>query len=208
MNGLTAFIRRSPSWDFLGVSSAVKQMPGYLCTAPGILSLSPLSLTDRRDTWGKWLLASNRIGARGTATLAQGFFRLSLWLRVCRKKICVASFQNCQNPCWQRDFLLAQTIIRSFICETMVEGKESKHGTPLRNWCTGFWGTLNIPSTKKIAQCMLAELAQGCKMNLKINFLHSYIKTKGPIVKSRVKDFARMYVILSEDTKNDGTSTC
>ena len=28
------FIRRSPNWGFLGFSSAVRQMPGDLCTAP------------------------------------------------------------------------------------------------------------------------------------------------------------------------------
>ena len=47
------FIRRSPScpsWGFLGFSSAVRQMPGDLCTAPRIISLSPLSLaTDVTD---------------------------------------------------------------------------------------------------------------------------------------------------------------
>ena len=31
------FIRRSPSWGFLGFSSAVRQMPRDLCTAPGSL---------------------------------------------------------------------------------------------------------------------------------------------------------------------------
>ena len=35
------FIRRSPSWGFLGFSSAVRQMPGDLCTAPRTISLSP-----------------------------------------------------------------------------------------------------------------------------------------------------------------------
>ena len=43
------FIRWSPSWDFLGFCSAVRQMPD-LCTAPRIISLSPLSLaTDVTD---------------------------------------------------------------------------------------------------------------------------------------------------------------
>ena len=44
------FIRRSPSWGFMGFSSAVRQMPGDLCTAPRIISLSLLSLaTDVTD---------------------------------------------------------------------------------------------------------------------------------------------------------------
>ena len=51
------FIRQSPSWGFLGFSSAVRQMPGDLCTAPRIISLSPLSLAT--DTRGKWPLARN-----------------------------------------------------------------------------------------------------------------------------------------------------
>jgi hypothetical protein len=45
--------------------SAVRQMPGDLCTTPGIISLSPLLATDVT------LRASGlRPGAGGTATLA------------------------------------------------------------------------------------------------------------------------------------------
>ena len=56
--------RTAPSSDgflgFLGFSSAVRQMPGDLCTASGIISLSPLLLTtDVTDTRGKWSLARN-----------------------------------------------------------------------------------------------------------------------------------------------------
>ena len=52
-------------------------MPGNLCTAPGIISLSPLSLaTDVTDpTLGAtdlWL--GTRTGAGGTATLTKTFF--------------------------------------------------------------------------------------------------------------------------------------
>ena len=54
-------------------SSAIRQMPGDLCTAPGIILLSPLSLaTDAIDVTlgvsGLWL--GTRTGAGGTATLA------------------------------------------------------------------------------------------------------------------------------------------
>ena len=35
------FIRRSPSWGFPGFSSAVRQMPWDLCTAPGIFHYHP-----------------------------------------------------------------------------------------------------------------------------------------------------------------------
>ena len=51
------FIRRSPCWGFLGFSSALRQMPGDLCTAPRIISVS-LIISDRRD-WRKWPLARN-----------------------------------------------------------------------------------------------------------------------------------------------------
>ena len=54
-----SFHRRSPNWSFPGLSSAV---PGDLCTVSGIISLSPISLSDRlewRDTQGKWPLARN-----------------------------------------------------------------------------------------------------------------------------------------------------
>ena len=83
------FIRRSPSWGFLGFSSAVRQMPGYLCTAPRIISLSPLSLeTDVTDATlgasGLWL--GNRTGGAGTGTLAWRFFGRSLWLHERQKK--------------------------------------------------------------------------------------------------------------------------
>ena len=55
------FIRRSPSWGFLGFFSAVRQMSGDLYTAPSIISLSSLSLaTDVTDaTLGAWPLARN-----------------------------------------------------------------------------------------------------------------------------------------------------
>ena len=63
----------SPSGGFLGFSSAVRQMPGNLCTAPRIISLSPLSLaTEVTDATlgasGLWL--GTRTGAGGTATQA------------------------------------------------------------------------------------------------------------------------------------------
>ena len=72
------FIRRSPSWGFLGFSSTVKQMPGDLCTASKIISLSPLSLaTDETDVTfgasGLWI--GTRTGAGGTAALTESFFR-------------------------------------------------------------------------------------------------------------------------------------
>ena len=74
------FIRRFPSWGFLRFSSAVRQMPD-LCTAPSIISLSPLSLaTDVTDaTLGAsdlWL--GNRTKAGGTATLAKTSFFLAV----------------------------------------------------------------------------------------------------------------------------------
>jgi hypothetical protein len=65
------FIGRSPSWGFSGFFSALWPFPGDLCTALGIISLSPLSLaSDWRDTRGKWPLAGTRIGAGGSAALA------------------------------------------------------------------------------------------------------------------------------------------
>ncbi|GBM27625.1 hypothetical protein AVEN_35281-1 [Araneus ventricosus] len=66
-----------------------------------------------------------------------------------------------------------------------------------------FLGNTKDPLYKTIVQRMLtAYEAQGCKMSLKVHFLHSHI------VKSRVKDFTRMSVISRDDTKEDGTSTC
>jgi hypothetical protein len=60
-----------------GFSSAVRQIPGDLCTAHRIISLSPLSLaTDVTDATlgesGFWL--GTRTRASGTATLASCFF--------------------------------------------------------------------------------------------------------------------------------------
>ena len=71
------FIRRSPRWGWLGFYSALRQMPGDLCTLPRIISLSPLSLaTDVTDATlgasGLWL--GTRTGADGTATLTESFF--------------------------------------------------------------------------------------------------------------------------------------
>jgi hypothetical protein len=58
-------------------------MPGDLCTAPRIISLSPLLLatyvTDAiLGASGLWL--GTRTGAGGTATLAESFFGCSPWL--------------------------------------------------------------------------------------------------------------------------------
>ena len=39
----------SPSWGFLWVFSAVRWMSGDMCTAPGFISLLPLSLVKRLD---------------------------------------------------------------------------------------------------------------------------------------------------------------
>ena len=74
--------RTAPSSDgFLaeisGFSSALRQMPGELCTAPRIISLSPLSLaTDITEathgTSSIWL--RTRTGAGGNAILAYSFF--------------------------------------------------------------------------------------------------------------------------------------
>ena len=82
------FIKRSPSWGFLGFSSVVRQMPGDLCTAPRIISLSPLSLatnvTDATlEASDLWL--GTRTGADGTATRAWSFFGRSLWLHEGKK---------------------------------------------------------------------------------------------------------------------------
>ena len=77
------FIRRSPSWGFLGFSSVIRQVLGDLCTAPRIISLSPLSLvTDVTDATlgasGLWL--GTRAGAGGPATLTESFIDYSPWL--------------------------------------------------------------------------------------------------------------------------------
>ena len=58
-------------------------MPGHLCTAPGIISLSPLSLgTDVTDVTlgasGLWL--RTRTGAGVTATETESFFGRTPWL--------------------------------------------------------------------------------------------------------------------------------
>ena len=60
-------IRRSPSRGLPGFSSAVWKMPGDLCTAPGILSLAYMWLTQhsKQSLWQR-----TRTGAGGTATLA------------------------------------------------------------------------------------------------------------------------------------------
>ena len=76
------FIRRSPSWGFLGFSSAVRQIPGDLCTAPGSFHYHPYLSTDMTDptlrTSGFWL--GTRTGAGGNARLTKIFFGRSPWL--------------------------------------------------------------------------------------------------------------------------------
>ena len=73
-------------------------MPGDLCTAPRIISLSPLSLgTDVTDATlgasGLWL--GTRTGAGGTATLTESFFwpqPMALWTTRLLKLMCYNQF--------------------------------------------------------------------------------------------------------------------
>ena len=56
-------------------------MPGYLCTALGIISLSPLlSLATDATLGASGLWLGTRTVAGGTATLAKSFFGRSPWL--------------------------------------------------------------------------------------------------------------------------------
>ncbi|GBN88654.1 hypothetical protein AVEN_204565-1 [Araneus ventricosus] len=49
---------------------------------------------------------------------------------------------------------------------------------------------------------LIAYEAEGCKMSLKVHFLHSHT------VKIKIKDFTRMSMMSRDDTKEDGKSTC
>ena len=74
----------SPNWGFLGFSSAVRQMSGDLCTAPRIISLSPLSLaTEVIDAKlvASGLCLGTRTRTGGTATLTKRCFGRSPWFR-------------------------------------------------------------------------------------------------------------------------------
>ena len=55
-------------------------MPGDLSTAPGIISLSSLSLTTDVTLEASDLWLGTRTGAGGTATLTESFFGRSPWL--------------------------------------------------------------------------------------------------------------------------------
>ena len=60
-------------------------MPGNLCTAPRIISLSPYVTDTTLAKSGLWL--ETRTGAGGTATITENFFGRSPWLhgqQVCR----------------------------------------------------------------------------------------------------------------------------
>ena len=69
-------------------------MPGDLCTAPRIISLSPLSLATDVTLGASGLLLGTQTGAGGTATLTKSFFfgrspwlhgnRTHFWLLSCR----------------------------------------------------------------------------------------------------------------------------
>ena len=73
MSGRTAHSSDGLLAELLGVSSAVRQISGDLCTATGIILLSPLSLaTDVTDAslGASALWLGTRTGAGGTVTLA------------------------------------------------------------------------------------------------------------------------------------------
>jgi hypothetical protein len=55
-------------------------MPGDLCTAPWIISLSPLSLVTNATLWASGLWLGTRTGAGATATLTESFFGRIPWL--------------------------------------------------------------------------------------------------------------------------------
>ena len=67
--------RTAPSSDgllaevFYGFSSAVRQMPGDLCTGPRVISLSPLSLATDVTLGASGLWLGTWTGAGATATL-------------------------------------------------------------------------------------------------------------------------------------------
>ena len=54
-------------------------MSGDLCTAPYILSLSPLSLVIDVTLWANGFWLGTRTAAGGTATLTKSFFYRSPW---------------------------------------------------------------------------------------------------------------------------------
>ena len=56
-------IKRSPSWVFPGLSSAIRQLPRDLCTVPRSISLSPVPLA-----------TDVTLRTSGTATLAWSYF--------------------------------------------------------------------------------------------------------------------------------------
>ena len=90
------FIGRSPSWGFLGLFLAIRQMPGDLSTARRTISLSPWSLatyvTDATlGASALWL--GTQTGAGGTATLTKIFFGRRPWLHG-QQVLIVFSFIN------------------------------------------------------------------------------------------------------------------
>ena len=92
----SSFIRRSPSWGFLGVSLAVRQMPGDLCTAPRIILLSPSLASNVIDaTLGASVLwLGTRTGDGGTTTLTESFFGRSTWLHGQQDKLTIVRSES------------------------------------------------------------------------------------------------------------------
>ncbi|GBN90539.1 hypothetical protein AVEN_51649-1 [Araneus ventricosus] len=100
---------------------------------------------------------------------------------------------------WSRHM---KTVIR-FLLFRNNGGNEKEARDSFKVVVHRFLETTKDPFYKTIVQRMwTAYEAQGCKMSLKVHFLQSRL------VKSRVKDFTRMSVILRDDTKEDGMSTC
>ncbi|GBM78010.1 hypothetical protein AVEN_13028-1 [Araneus ventricosus] len=101
--------------------------------------------------------------------------------------------------------VIRKLLSNSFASET-VGGKEKEAWDSFKDVVHRCLKNTNDPLHKTIVKnivqrMLIAHEAQGCKMSLKVHFLHSHI------VKSRVKGFTRMSVISTDDTKEDGTST-
>ena len=98
------------SWGFPWFSSVVRQTPGDRCTAAGIISLSPKSLSDRldwRETWCKWPLARNPDRRWKHRHTSIRLFGRGPWLYVSQgeeKKIWVHKFQLTLSVAWPRSY--------------------------------------------------------------------------------------------------------
>ena len=92
--------------------------------------------------------------------------------------------------------------------EDKMTTRESEAWKAFRAVVQNFLGNKRIDDYKLLVNNLMEKYENmGCRMSLKLHFLHSHLDFFSPNigdVRNTVKDFTRIFLIWKEDTKGDG----